>query len=505
MTTDMISLNDPKAAVPAILGNKDMLSAILAALRKDGMVARLGDGEVFFLQEAGKTKRGFKVRVDLQFPVHFCFPAGPNSKSMITAEGFDRLNQFAGVEVFRPKTVVAQDGSERGNPYFERDPQTGAMLSVFMRGIGIGYAPTGNLTAVDQTVYVNLQTLLIQEIQAKIKRYPALGQLGAPDSKPAEITYYGDNGKWGRQRVIDSNPTTIKAVGAWHFLPLANGMGYWVNLSHPEIQAAFDSFTQKQRFLERTTFSILKRLILSSHPAIASKTPNVTELVPGEGYNEIKSAKAHIFVYGFKADDRSAEEKHRELQAMAERVAEGERLANMEVIQGAAHDAGAEDAEMSDPAAAGASPDELPPAPPPEDFGEAPPQTPPSAAKQALRFYVCESCKAIHTLSEPADVCENCGATSMREQPTLAAARAYVGAPKTPVVTAAKPSNGGNGNGNGNGDLRAKLQAVMQDKARHGALIAARNKMGFSSFSDLRKASDEKLVEFFAALEGGAQ
>ena len=85
MTTDMIPLTDPKAAVPAILGNKDMLAAILVALRKDGMVARLGDGEVFFLSEKGTTKRGFKVKVDLAFPTHFCFPSGPDSKAMITA------------------------------------------------------------------------------------------------------------------------------------------------------------------------------------------------------------------------------------------------------------------------------------------------------------------------------------------------------------------------------------------------------------------------------------
>lgn len=354
------ALTNPKETILTMLGNADFRTALFSELRKEGMISKLGNGEVFFLSEKGQTKRGFKVKVDLQYPTQFCFPAGPNQKAMITAEGYDKINQYAGIEVFRPRTVVAQDGSEKGNPYFERDPQTGAMLSVFMRGIGIGYSPVGNLAAVDQTVYVNLQTLLVQEIQAKIKRFPALGCLGSIDSKPSEITYYGDNGKYGKQRVVDPSPTTVQADGCWHFVPLTASVGYWVNISHPEIQAAFDSFTQKQRFLERTTFSILKRLVLSSHPAIASKTPIVTQLSPGEKYNEIASAKAHTFVYGFAVDSQNPEEKRQEIEAMAERVAESERMANMEIIQGGTHD-GVEDAEIADPISAGADPSEIPP------------------------------------------------------------------------------------------------------------------------------------------------
>lgn len=358
-------------AMTLVQENNKLQAQLSAILKKD--VARLGDGNVFFLEEAGQTKRAFKVRVDLEYPHQFCFPAGADAKSMITAEGYDKLNQYAGIEVFRPKTVIAQDGAERGNPYFERDPKTGAMLSVFMRGIGIGYAPTGNLTAVDQTVYVNLQTLLVQEVQAKIKKYPALGMLGSADQRPTEITYYGDNGQKGFKRVVNETPTVQKCVGAWHFIPLASGMGYWVNISHPEIQAAFDSFTQKQRFLERTTFSILKRLIISSHPAVAAKTPVVTDLQKGE-YNKITSAKAHVVIFGFKADSRDAQKKREELEAMATRVADGERMANMEVVVNTGHDA-AEEAEIAQPEMV-ADPTEMPPAPEPEPGEEPAPANP---------------------------------------------------------------------------------------------------------------------------------
>jgi hypothetical protein len=443
-TSLAINAADPKSAIPAILGNKDLREGILAELRKNATIATLGNGQVFFLQEAGQTKRAFKVPVHLEYPTHFCFPAGAEAKAMITAEGFDRLNQYAGIEVFKPRTLIAQDGTEKGNPFFERDEKTGAMLSVFMRGIGIGYSPTGNLVAVDQTVFINLQTLLVQEIQAKIKRSPSLGCLGSAGTKPAEIVFYGDNGEYGRKKVINAEPTTIKTVGMWHFVATCGDLGYWVNLSHPEIQAAFESFTQKQRFLERTTFSILKRLILSSHPAIASKTPTVSDVSLGD-YKKVESAKAYVIVYGFKADQRGAEEKHEELAAMADRVATGERMANMEVVKPTTHDA-AEDAEIADPVAAGAAdPTEVPPAPEPEP-GEEPPPPPPV---------------------EP--------------------------------PPAAKPTNG-------NGDVKSRVSAIMKDDSpanikKGKAALAA---VGLESFGKLRTAPVEKMAEFVKAFEGSA-
>jgi hypothetical protein len=443
--------------IATIIGNKDVMATILAKMRQDQMIARLGAGEVFFLTDAGKTKRAFKAPVNLEYPIHFCFPAGADAKPMITAEGFDKLNQYAGVEVFRPKTVVAQDGSEKGNPYFERDPKTGAMLSVFMRGVGVGYAPTGNLTAVDQTVYVSLQTLLVQELQAKIKRYPHLGMMGSPQ-RPSEITFYKDNGKYGRSKVIDDQPTTIKAVGAWHYVPLTEGLGFWVNISHPEIQAAFEGFTQKQRFLERTTFSILKRLILSSHPAIASKTPHVTELQAGE-YNKVISAKAHVIVYGFKADDRSAEEKHQELQAMAMRVADGERMANMEIIQKGATDL-ASDPEISD-ASIVADPGEMPPVEN-EEWQDEPPQ-----------------------VTKPAPVAP---------PPPPAPVAPPVAKPVAPAAPPAPPAPPAQ-------NLRQRLSAVMRDPANMPAAKAAMGLAGVSTFGALRTADEKILAAFFDAFD----
>lgn len=362
------------------------LQAELDAIKRKDL-ARLGDGTIFWITEAGQKKRGFKARVNLDHPTHFCFPGGPQAKPMITGEGFDRINQYAGIEVFRPRTLIAGDGKEVGNPYFERD-RNGAMVAVTIRGIGTGYAPTGNLCFVDKTIYLHLQTLLVQEIQAKLKKFPSLGMLGSADKRPDEIVYYGDNGQRGHKRVINPEPTVVKAVGAWHFINFTESVGYWVNMSHPIVMEAFESYAQKQRFLERSADTILRRLILSSHPAIATKTPVITELTPGE-YGKVASAKGYVIVFGFKHEAGGAEQRRSDLGAMAERVAAGERVANAEVIQGV-HDGaedvevvGAEDADPSEiqPGAADDDTDEdyQPPAPtatvpPVEDQPKAPQQ-----------------------------------------------------------------------------------------------------------------------------------
>jgi hypothetical protein len=350
----------------------EQMKSMLEAIQKKDM-AKLGDGSMFWIEEAGAKKRGFKAKVDLSFPDQFCMIQG---KSMICAQGYDKANQYAGVEVIRPKTVTIEGGKEVGNPYFEKDSH-GALVSIFIRGIGIGYAPTGSLAIVDQTVFVNLNTLLVQEVQAKLKYDPTIATLGIEAEKPKEFIAYQT--KWNqasRKKEIVSEKT-IEVKGAWHFLPVHGNMGYWVNLAHPDIQAAFEGFTQKQRFLERTATTVLKRLILSTHPAIAAKTPIVTCSDEGK-------EKAHIIVYGFRADDGDAKKKREDLEALAAKLSAGEAAAGMEVVQAEARDI-TQEAEILEPTAV-ADPTEIPVSEPLHGFeDDAPaeepviPQTQPAA------------------------------------------------------------------------------------------------------------------------------
>jgi len=313
-------------------------------------MAKLGDGAAFWIEEAGEKKRGFKAKVELSFPDQWCLiPGGGKEKPMICAGGYDKANQYAGIEVVRPKTVVIEGGKDVGNPYFEKD-KNGALVSIFIRGIGIGYAPTGSLAIVDQTVFVNLNTLLVQEVQAKLKYDPTIATLGVETEKPTEFLAYST--KWNketRKKEIVSEKT-IQIKGAWHFLPVQRDMGYWVNLAHPDIQSAFEGFTQKQRFLERTAATVLKRLILSTHPAIATKTPILT----GKEGQE----KAHIYVYGFRAEDGDAKKKREDLEALVAKLSAGEASADMEIIRTETKDI-TEEAEILEPVMV-ADPSEIP-------------------------------------------------------------------------------------------------------------------------------------------------
>jgi hypothetical protein len=330
---------------------EQMKMQLEAIQRKD--MAKLGDGSMFWITEGIEKKRGFKAKVELSCPDQFCFIQG---KPMICAQGYDKANQYAGIEVIRPKTVTIEGGREVGNPYFEKD-QNGALVSIFIRGIGIGYNPTGSLAVVDQTVFVNLNTLLVQEVQAKLKYNPTIATLGIQNEKPQNFVIYLQ--KWEGKKKIVCGEDEVTVKGAWHFLPVHGNMGYWVNLAHPDIQSAFEGFTQKQRFLERTATTVLKRLILSTHPAIAAKTPIVTCADEGK-------EKAHIIVYGFRADEGDAKKKRDEMEALAAKLSAGEAAADMEVVQAEVKDITTE-AEILEPTTV-ADPTEIPVAEVPHGF-----------------------------------------------------------------------------------------------------------------------------------------
>lgn len=327
----------------------DQMKMQLEAIQRKDM-AKLGDGSMFWITEAGEKKRGFRAKVELNFPDQFCFIQG---KSMICAQGYDKANQYAGVEVIRPKTVIIDGGREVGNPYFEKD-KNGALVSIFIRGIGIGYAPTGSLAIVDQTVFVNLNTLLVQEVQAKLKYNPSVATLGIQTEKPKTFIAYQQ--KWENKKKVISGKETIQVEGAWHFLPVHGDMGYWCDLAHPDIQSAFEGFTQKQRFLERTATTVLKRLILSTHPAIAAKTPIVTCSDEGK-------ERAHIIVYGFRAEEGDAKKKREDLEALAAKLSAGEASADVELVKTETKDI-TEEAEILEPSTV-ADPSEIAVADPP--------------------------------------------------------------------------------------------------------------------------------------------
>jgi len=282
---------------------------------------KLGDGAAFFIVEGGQERRAFKAKVELSYPDQFCFIS---KKPMICAPGLEKANQYAGIEIYKPQKLIANGGAEVMNPYYTTD-ENGLITGITMRGIGIGYSPLGNLAAIDQTIMINMSTVLLQELQAKLKYSPSIAALGHRDRRPAQFkanfTAYDEQ---ARKRVVKKTEM-IATDDTWLYIPVFGLTGYWLDVSAPDVLEIFDGYIQKQRFIERTANTILRRQILSQHPAIGTKVPTVT--------CETKGKEAgYVIVYGYKPEADDARKKRHDMEALAARLASGEKIANMDVF-----------------------------------------------------------------------------------------------------------------------------------------------------------------------------
>lgn len=237
-------------------------------------IALLGDGEVFVRRDAGGAMRACKMQVPLSEKNKEILRIGEHW--MITSAGADRLNQLPGLNIMTPHAVVV-DGKEVSNPYIERHPKTRAIQSVYVRKIIFGPNPIGNLVGVDYTLFFNVYTYFLQDLQAKVRRYPVCGSYGMKDQPPQAPAADGATNRALRPK-------------SFVFFEIEDPVGLWVDLSHGEIQEVFNQHVSRQKFGDRHAQSICTRNALLKHPAIASKTVDV--------HNGV----AKIIVYGFKHD-----------------------------------------------------------------------------------------------------------------------------------------------------------------------------------------------------------
>jgi hypothetical protein len=237
------------------------------ALRNQN-VALLGDGEVFIRRDASGLMRACKMQVALSERNKEIQKIGEHW--MITSAGADRLNQLPGLNIMTPSSVVV-DGKEVSNPYIERHPKTRAIQSVYVRKIIFGPNPIGNMVGVDYTLFFNVYTYFLQDLQVKVRRYPVCGTYGMKEKPPVSLS----PDRPGRALV---------------FFEIEDPVGLWVDLSHGEIQEVFNQHVSRQKFGDRHAQSICTRNALLKHPAIAAKTV------------EVHNGVAKITVYGFKHD-----------------------------------------------------------------------------------------------------------------------------------------------------------------------------------------------------------
>lgn len=201
------------------------------------------------------------------------------NKFAITKPGYKHLNKVASISIVTPLKVVV-DGREQPNPYIERNPETKLIESVFIRKMGIGFSPMGNIVVVDKTLLYNIYSYFIESIQSKMKK------VVWKSGKPTEEKIHPDCAVIG---IAKEEPDMN---GKWAFYPTAPPLGLWVNYEDSAIIDCLNEHTQKQRFGDRIAQTIVERNILKDHPAIG-----VDEIQPQES-----GERAFVEVYGYRHD-----------------------------------------------------------------------------------------------------------------------------------------------------------------------------------------------------------
>jgi len=237
-------------------------------------------GELYVKVQNGQILRPIKARMALSQEENHLYYA--NKKYNITSDGYRHLNKVASVSILTPQSVIV-DGKEMPNPYIERHERTKITKSVYIRKIGIGYSPAGNITVMDMTLHYNLYTYFIQSIQAKMNKkvwesgketgpeFPDCAEIGIKDVKPEK------DGKW-----------------VWY--EMEDPLGIWVNYEDPAIISCMEEHTQRQRFADRIAQTIVERNILKKHPAIG-----VAQVNPiGSPRPQDRNAKALVTVFGYR-------------------------------------------------------------------------------------------------------------------------------------------------------------------------------------------------------------
>lgn len=208
-------------------------------------VAVLGEGECFIR----KTEKGFvesvRVPVELRFSKGEIYQIG--AKWCISADGYDKLNQAAGLSVVAPKTIYL-DGVNTGNPHFEFDVLKGNLKAVTVRRIVVGPSPIGNLVAIERLLRFDVDLYFLEDLQTKVKNRAGAGGYGTQEVKPDTLS--------------DSASAVMFPLG-----PAA----LWVDVSHVDIQDAFREHIKRCKYAERMATRMCERNAFASHPAIARR------------------------------------------------------------------------------------------------------------------------------------------------------------------------------------------------------------------------------------------
>lgn len=185
----------------------------------------------------------------------------------LSAVGYRRLNQMAGLHCITPEYVVVA-GKRQPNPYIQEDERSKRPQRVYVRRVVIGPArDTGNLVATDIMLVLDLELYILENLLKKLNyagKPPWKGK-GAKQDDDTDATAASKASSLGQWGTADEKP---KDAGTWRFYAIHGDVGVWFNLLHPEFQKAMGEHVQRCKFADRIAQSLAERNAMKAHPGM---------------------------------------------------------------------------------------------------------------------------------------------------------------------------------------------------------------------------------------------
>lgn len=252
------------------------------------------------------------------------------------------LNRIAALTVITPDMQAGPDGRTVPNPYLEMD-DNGFVKRVTVKKVAVGKSPMGALVMTDAVVVMDGRRRLLEALTKKVERFPQAGVIGFAGAPP--VTWRFQPKKWNKAEghMEASGPEQIiKAAGELRFFAGPQGMGVWVDHTHPEILALLANAIREDDYLQRRAETVCERRALSKHPAIATHTLDAKSVkMVGEGRDAIAEIDLPV-VY------QDTEINREDLERLAAMVRKGEEIRELGGRPIEQQSAGAIDATLED-------------------------------------------------------------------------------------------------------------------------------------------------------------
>lgn len=230
----------------------------LVILGQQGLIRKSKDGNI----------QAIEVEVELSYKCnHFwALEKGNKITYMMTGEGYEYLNKWAGLKVINEPTFVL-NGTEFTNPAIITD-QTGRKQAIYYKTSLGGYAPDGTYHISPSLIHYNVTDELISALYTKIN-YALKDGVGSKDGK-----YEGLGIICGK----DDFPMFKKECPYAMFIQTSEFMGVVmgiaVNTRHKDFAYIMQTQQDKILNIEKKIQTVGKRNAFRKHPATAIYTLN---------------------------------------------------------------------------------------------------------------------------------------------------------------------------------------------------------------------------------------